>query len=174
MGNFWEQIRVRTLENNQAKLIRRSQYVFDARSTAFPAQVMRLQVDEIRHRLREKRIDLQLTDAAMQHSLEEAFDPAFGARPLKRYLEKHIVSQLSVMILNGDLGPDHEAIADWSFMEKRWKWHVTRLHGLEGEMGQNQMETDAFPRSISESSRSSSYTGRSEAMHAANTKRFRY
>ncbi|KAL8448977.1 hypothetical protein Emed_003329 [Eimeria media] len=137
-------------------------------------RVMRLQVDEIRHRLREKRIDLQLTDAAIQHCLEEAFDPAFGARPLKRYLEKHIVSQLSVMILNGDLGPDHEAIADWTFMEKRWKWRITRLHGMEGETAQGQMETDAFPRSISESSRSSSYTGRSEAMHAANTKRFRY
>ncbi|KAL8276025.1 hypothetical protein Esti_000141 [Eimeria stiedai] len=137
-------------------------------------RVMRLQVDEVRHRLREKRIDLQLTDAALQHALEEAFDPAFGARPLKRYLEKHIVSQLSVLILNGDLGPDHEAVADWSFMEKKWKWRVARLHGLEDEEVQNQMETDAFPRSISESSRSSSYTGRSEAMHAANTKRFRY
>ena len=64
---------------------------------------MRLQVDEVRQRLREKRIDLRLTDLALEHALEEAFDPAFGARPLKRYLEKHIVSDLSVMILNGSL-----------------------------------------------------------------------
>lgn len=138
--------------------------------------VMRLQVDEVRQRLREKRIDLQLTDAALEHALKEAFDPAFGARPLKRYLEKHIVSDLSVMILNGILGPDHEAIADWNESEKECKWHIRRLHGSDV---QNSMDTDAsqdvtFERSISEGSRTSSYTGRSEAMHAANTKRFRY
>lgn len=141
-------------------------------------EVMRLQVEEVRHRLREKRIDLQLTDAALQHALEEAFDPAFGARPLKRYLEKHIVSELSVMILGGELGPDHEAICDWSPSEKKWKWKITRLNGTHCD-AQNNMDTDAgvdsdLPRSISQGSRTSSYTGRSEAMHAANTKRFRY
>ncbi|CDI78726.1 hypothetical protein EAH_00001280 [Eimeria acervulina] len=150
---------------------------FKALSDSDLKAVMRLQVEEVRHRLREKRIDLQLTDRALEHALEEAFDPAFGARPLKRYLEKHIVSELSVMLLSGNLGPDHEAIADWSDEENKWKWRITRLHATEGE-GQNEMETDAFgdglARSISQSSRTSSYTGRSEAMHAANTKRFRY
>lgn len=62
---------------------------------------MRLQVDEVRERLKEKRINLQLTEKAIVHALEEAFDPAFGARPLKRYLEKHIVADLAKMILNG-------------------------------------------------------------------------
>ncbi|OEH76813.1 heat shock protein [Cyclospora cayetanensis] len=213
---------------------------FRALSNADLEAVMRLQVDEVRLRLREKRIALELTDTALRHSLEEAFDPAFGARPLKRYLEKHIVSDLSVMILNvqlvkespalglysscvaaclgpplsgtfvclpsdrytlrvhvcffmfasgmhcvfnvlqGDLGPDHEAIADWSPSEKKWKWQITRLNGALNEEGQrHEMDTDfpgdgGMPRSISESSRTSSYTGRSEAMHAANTKRFRY
>lgn len=71
---------------------------------------MRLQVDEVRQRLREKRIDLQLTDRALEHALEEAFDPAFGARPLKRYLEKHIVSDLSVMLLNGSPPPTAQRI----------------------------------------------------------------
>ncbi|CDJ48173.1 heat shock protein, putative [Eimeria brunetti] len=151
---------------------------FKALSNSDLKQVMRLQVEEVRQRLREKRIDLQLTDRALEHALEEAFDPAFGARPLKRYLEKHIVSDLSVMLLSGDLGTDHEAIADWSEREKKWKWRITRLHSADGE-GQNEMDTDAMgdtgiPRSISQSSRTSSYTGRSEAMHAANTKRFRY
>ncbi|CDJ35264.1 heat shock protein, putative [Eimeria mitis] len=151
---------------------------FKALSDSDLKQVMRLQVEEVRQRLREKRIDLQLTDRALEHALEEAFDPAFGARPLKRYLEKHIVSDLSVMLLSGDLGPDHEAIADWSEEENKWKWHITRLHAADGE-AQNEMDTDALGetalgRSISQSSRTSSYTGRSEAMHAANTKRFRY
>lgn len=76
-------------------------------------QVMRLQVEEVRHRLREKRIDLQLTDRALEHALEEAFDPAFGARPLKRYLEKHIVSELSVMLLSGSNQFTQHA---WSFL----------------------------------------------------------
>lgn len=150
---------------------------FKALSDSDLIEVMRLQVEEVRHRLREKRIDLQLTDRALEHALEEAFDPAFGARPLKRYLEKHIVSDLSVMLLSGELGPDHEAVADWSDEERKWKWRITRLHAPEGE-AQNEMETDALgdglARSISQSSRTSSYTGRSEAMHAANTKRFRY
>ncbi|CDI84889.1 heat shock protein, putative [Eimeria praecox] len=148
---------------------------FKALSDSDLKEVMRLQVEEVRQRLREKRIDLQLTDRALEHALEEAFDPAFGARPLKRYLEKHIVSDLSVMLLSGELGSDHEAIADWSEAENKWKWRITRLHAAEGEG--HEMETDALgdglARSISQSSRTSSYTGRSEAMHAANTKRFR-
>lgn len=82
--------------------------------------------------------------------------------------------------ISGELGPDHEATADWSTTEKKWKWRVTRLHAAEGEDRPNEMDTDSsldaqgLPRTFTQTSRSSSYTGRSEAMHAANTKRFRY
>lgn len=66
-------------------------------------QVMALQLEEVRLRLAEKRIDLTMTEKAIDHVVQEAFDPSFGARPLKRYLERHIVSELSIKLLKGSL-----------------------------------------------------------------------
>ena len=49
-----------------------------------------LLVKDIDNRLADRDINLELTDEAMQHIIDAAYDPVYGARPLKRYLQKHV------------------------------------------------------------------------------------
>merc|ERR1711972_589686 len=65
--------------------------------------VVRLQLADVLKRLEELDIGLELTDSAVDFVLREAHDPELGARPLKRYLERHLVSQLSIMVLKEEL-----------------------------------------------------------------------
>merc|ERR1712187_345154 len=65
-------------------------------------QVARLQLTDVLKRLEELDVSLHVTNAAVDHVLIEAHDPQMGARPLRRYLEKHIVSQLSVLVLKNE------------------------------------------------------------------------
>jgi ATP-dependent Clp protease ATP-binding subunit ClpB len=60
-------------------------------------------------RLKEKDIDIDVNENALNFILKEAYDPAYGARPLRRYLEKNIMTELSKMIIRGDL-PDHSLV----------------------------------------------------------------
>ena len=51
--------------------------------------------------LQKNNIELQITDAAVQHIAQLGYDPQFGARPLKRVLQREILNELSKMILAG-------------------------------------------------------------------------
>jgi ATP-dependent Clp protease ATP-binding subunit ClpB len=65
-------------------------------------QIVDIHVERLRERLAEsKRIDLTVTSAALDHLSEVGFDPAFGARPLKRVIQKEIGDRAAIMILEG-------------------------------------------------------------------------
>ena len=57
----------------------------------------------LRQRLSERRITLKLTDAAREHIGREGYDPVYGARPLKRYLQREVETRLSRQLLAGDI-----------------------------------------------------------------------
>jgi ATP-dependent Clp protease ATP-binding subunit ClpC len=57
---------------------------------------------EVQERLSEHNISVQLTPAARSWLAKEGYDPAFGARPLRRALQKHVESPLSVKLLAGE------------------------------------------------------------------------
>ncbi|NBT90483.1 MAG: hypothetical protein EBT50_06585, partial [Verrucomicrobia bacterium] len=63
----------------------------------------------LRGRLAERRITLNLTDAAREHIAREGYDPVYGARPLKRYLQREVETRLSRKLLSGDI-PDGSTI----------------------------------------------------------------
>jgi ATP-dependent Clp protease ATP-binding subunit ClpC len=65
-------------------------------------RIVDLQMKEIQDRLQEHGLAVQLTDAARQWLAREGYDPAFGARPLRRALQKYVESPLSVQMLRGD------------------------------------------------------------------------
>eukprot|EP00850_Spirogloea_muscicola_P008333 SM000044S15980 [mRNA] locus=s44:380715:385844:- [translate_table: standard] len=81
-------------------------------------QVARMQMKEVANRLIEHGVALVVTDAALDLVLEEAYDPVYGARPLRRWLEKKVVTQLSKLLVQGlidenstvniDAGHNHE------------------------------------------------------------------
>jgi len=65
-------------------------------------RIVDLQMGEIASRLKEQGLTVELTDAARRWLAQEGFDPQFGARPLRRALQRHVESPLSVQLLRGD------------------------------------------------------------------------
>ena len=66
---------------------------------------MDIQAAHLRKRLAEKRITLELTDAAKALLAKEGFDPVFGARPLKRTLQRRVQDPLALRLLEGEFQP---------------------------------------------------------------------
>ncbi len=64
-------------------------------------QIVDLQLKEVQDRLSEYRIQVELTEAARKWLAKEGYDPAFGARPLRRAIQKYVESPLSVELLGG-------------------------------------------------------------------------
>jgi len=64
--------------------------------------IVAIQLEGLRARLAERRIELKVTDAAMALLAERGFDPAFGARPLKRVIQKDLGDRLALALLEGE------------------------------------------------------------------------
>ena len=60
------------------------------------------QLTRLRHRLEERRIELELTDAAKEALAEAGWDPTYGARPLKRAIQRLVENPLALRLLEGD------------------------------------------------------------------------
>jgi ATP-dependent Clp protease ATP-binding subunit ClpC len=75
-------------------------------------RIVDLQMAEIQERVGEQSISVELTDAARRWLARQGYDPAFGARPLKRALQKYVESPLSVQILRGDFPEGTHVIVD--------------------------------------------------------------
>jgi ATP-dependent Clp protease ATP-binding subunit ClpC len=75
-------------------------------------QIVELQMKEVQERLKERGLQVELTEKARLWLANEGFDPAFGARPLKRALQKHVESPLSVDLLAGVFTQGDKVIVD--------------------------------------------------------------
>jgi ATP-dependent Clp protease ATP-binding subunit ClpB len=65
-------------------------------------QIVDIQLRSLRARLAERKITLELTDAAKELVAREGFDPVYGARPLRRAIQKEIVQPLAMQLLRGE------------------------------------------------------------------------
>ncbi len=74
--------------------------------------IITIQLNELRNLVAKNGIDLQFTDYALDYLSENGYDPQFGARPLKRLIQKQIVNQLSKKILGGDIDRIFPVIVD--------------------------------------------------------------
>lgn len=75
--------------------------VFHGLNKVHLKKIVDLQVEQLSKMLGEQKMTIELTDGAKNHLAEIGYDPAFGARPLKRVIQKNIVDALSVQILEG-------------------------------------------------------------------------
>ncbi|MDY7094163.1 MAG: ATP-dependent chaperone ClpB [Acidobacteriota bacterium] len=66
-------------------------------------QIVDLLAQDLRQRLADRNLHLEITDAAREHIAREGFDPVYGARPLKRYLQHEVETRLGRAILAGDV-----------------------------------------------------------------------
>ena len=72
-------------------------------------KIVDLLLNLLRQRLGERRLSLDLSDSAREHIAREGYDPVYGARPLKRYLQREVETRLSRKLLAGDI-PDGSAL----------------------------------------------------------------
>ena len=75
-------------------------------------EIVRLQVEGLRRRLGERGITLELSDAATALVIEHGYDPAYGARPLKRTIQRELENPLAIKVLSGELGDGAVVRAD--------------------------------------------------------------
>jgi ATP-dependent Clp protease ATP-binding subunit ClpC len=75
-------------------------------------RIVTLQMSEIAERLGEHGISIELSDAAAEWLSNEGYDPQFGARPLRRTLQKHVESPLSVRLLRGEFQSGDTVVVD--------------------------------------------------------------
>ncbi|KAJ4461669.1 putative Chaperone protein ClpB1 [Paratrimastix pyriformis] len=76
------------------------------------AAIVSLQVSHIADRLKDRNVDMAITPAATALVLRNSFDAAYGARPVRRYLEKQVVTQLSRLLLDGTLNDNSTVTID--------------------------------------------------------------
>ena len=74
--------------------------------------IIRIQLNALQRMVARNGIDLQFSEYALDYLAENGFDPQFGARPLKRLIQKVIVNQLSKRILAGDIDKSHPVLVD--------------------------------------------------------------
>ena len=74
--------------------------------------IIELMLADVNKRLEDKELSIQLTDAAKSYVIEHGYEPAYGARPLKRYLTKHVDTLAARMILSGEVYPQDTIVID--------------------------------------------------------------
>jgi len=74
--------------------------------------ILKMQINGVKEILAEKGIDLQFTDYAMDYLCNKGYDPSYGARPVKRVLQRELVNELAKALLSGRLSKEKPVIAD--------------------------------------------------------------
>jgi ATP-dependent Clp protease ATP-binding subunit ClpB len=87
--------------------------VFHALSEEHLKQIVDIQLRRLRQRLEVRRIQIELTDAAKTHLVRTGYDPAYGARPLKRAIQKEIENPIGRRMLKGEIKADETVIIDY-------------------------------------------------------------
>jgi len=111
--------------------------------------IARNMINSITERLRERDIDVDMEQSALDVILKEAYDPAYGARPLRRYLERNIMTDLSKMIISGEL-PDHSIVhisaATSGHKQKKMKYTTTQHPQIEELEEEEDEDMESFSR----------------------------
>jgi ATP-dependent Clp protease ATP-binding subunit ClpC len=89
-------------------------------------EIVVLQMKEVQDRLNEHNIHVELTDAARAWIAKEGYDPAFGARPLRRAIQKFVESPLSVELLGGKYKDGGTVTVDVDEKENKIVFHSTK------------------------------------------------
>ncbi len=76
-------------------------------------KIVDIQLETLRARLAERHIGLELTDAAKEHLVRVGYDPAYGARPLKRAIQKEVETPLARMLVGGEIRDGKKVLLDF-------------------------------------------------------------
>ena len=76
------------------------------------AEVVEIQLKSVADRLRERQIELQLTSSARELLANKGYDPVYGARPLKRVIQKDVLDPLSIKVIKGEIHDGETVVVD--------------------------------------------------------------
>jgi ATP-dependent Clp protease ATP-binding subunit ClpB len=76
---------------------------FNALSIEAMEPIVKLQLNDVRKRLADRRITLEVTDAALEHLAIDGFDPIYGARPLRRLIQREVVDRIANEMVHGNV-----------------------------------------------------------------------
>jgi ATP-dependent Clp protease ATP-binding subunit ClpB len=117
-GLSWDEIRERVSDAVRAhfrpELLNRIDEVviFHPLGRGEIKQIVDIQLRSLRSRLAERKISLELTDAAKELLAREGFDPVYGARPLRRAIQREIVQPMAVRLLRGEFHDGDTILVD--------------------------------------------------------------
>jgi ATP-dependent Clp protease ATP-binding subunit ClpB len=117
-GLSWEEIRERVMDairtHFRPELINRIDEIVIFRPLGMEqiAQIVDIQLRSLRERLAERKLTLELTTAAKEYLAREGFDPVYGARPLKRVIQREIVQPLAMRLLRGEFSDGDTIVID--------------------------------------------------------------
>jgi ATP-dependent Clp protease ATP-binding subunit ClpB len=92
-------------------------------------KIIELRLEDLRRLLADRKISIELTDAAKELMFTEGFDPNFGARPLKRAIQKLVQDPLALKILDGEVLHGDHVIADADKKTGKMKFSVSKRVG---------------------------------------------
>ncbi|MER3437851.1 MAG: type VI secretion system ATPase TssH, partial [Chloroflexota bacterium] len=117
-GLSWEQIRERVMEavrtHFRPELLNRIDEIVIFRPLELEQikQIVDIQLRSLRARLADRKISLELTPAAKEYLAREGFDPVYGARPLRRVIQREIVQPLAMRLLQGEFHDGDTIVID--------------------------------------------------------------
>jgi ATP-dependent Clp protease ATP-binding subunit ClpB len=85
---------------------------FHALDKAHMKKIIEIQVRGLLKRLESRKINVELTDAAREYLVEEGYDPAYGARPLKRTIQRRVLDPLAIRVLEGEFREGDRILVD--------------------------------------------------------------
>ena len=86
--------------------------VFEPLDKAEIARIVDIQVEGLARRLAARKLDIELTPAAREYLAEKGYDPSFGARPLKRLIQREVQDPLATRLLSGELTDGSKVVVD--------------------------------------------------------------
>ncbi|MDA7644228.1 MAG: ATP-dependent Clp protease ATP-binding subunit [Verrucomicrobiales bacterium] len=87
-------------------------------------KIVELEVSKVTDRLKERKIDISLDQTALDYLIEEGYDPAYGARPMRRAVERHMEDPLAELLLRGEVGEGDTIVAKRIDKEKKLQFEV--------------------------------------------------
>ncbi len=87
--------------------------IFNKLTAADIARIVELQLNELQNRLKEKKLTLEISPACKKELARQGFDPVFGARPLKRLIQRKLQDTIALKLLNGELAAGERIRIDY-------------------------------------------------------------
>ena len=86
--------------------------MFNPLSKGNVRQIVRIQLDGLKHLLQEQGINLVISPEAFDWIADTGYDPFFGARPVKRVIQRSVLNELSKALLGGTIDKTHNVVMD--------------------------------------------------------------